>query len=170
MYSLFLAIKKGFEPLLLVPIAFGMLLVNIYPDIMANPEDMSNGVGGLLHYFYILDEWSYPSVPDLHGRWCDDRLRSADRQSEELPPRSSCTAWYLSLHTSLRSSLDSTDKAAAAISIIGGADGPTSIFLAGKLGQTALMGPIAVAAYSYMSLVPIIQPPIMKLCTTEDRT
>ena len=59
------------------------------------------------------------------------------------------------------------DKAAAAISIIGGADGPTSIFLAGKLGQTALLGPIAVAAYSYMSLVPIIQPPIMKLLTTE---
>ena len=58
-------------------------------------------------------------------------------------------------------------KAAAAISIIGGADGPTSIFLAGKLGQTAIMGPIAVAAYSYMSLVPIIQPPIMKLLTTE---
>ena len=60
-----------------------------------------------------------------------------------------------------------SDKAAAAISIIGGADGPTSIFLAGKLQQTALMGPIAVAAYSYMSLVPIIQPPIMKLLTTE---
>jgi oxaloacetate decarboxylase beta subunit len=59
------------------------------------------------------------------------------------------------------------DEAAAAISIIGGADGPTSIFLAGKLGQSALMGPIAVAAYSYMSLVPIIQPPIMKLLTTE---
>ena len=60
------------------------------------------------------------------------------------------------------------DKAAAAISIIGGADGPTSIFLAGKLGQTGLMGPIAVAAYSYMALVPIIQPPIMKLLTTEE--
>jgi len=59
------------------------------------------------------------------------------------------------------------DKAAAAISIIGGADGPTSIFLAGKLGQTKYMGPIAVAAYSYMSLVPIIQPPIMKLLTTK---
>ena len=57
---------------------------------------------------------------------------------------------------------------AAAISIIGGADGPTSIFLAGKLHQTGLMGPIAVAAYSYMSLVPIIQPPIMKLLTTEE--
>jgi oxaloacetate decarboxylase beta subunit len=59
------------------------------------------------------------------------------------------------------------DKAAAAVSIIGGADGPTSIFLAGKLGQTGLMGPIAVAAYSYMALVPIIQPPIMKLFTTK---
>ena len=63
--------------------------------------------------------------------------------------------------------LEFNDKAAAAISIIGGADGPTSIFLAGKLGQTNLLGPIAVAAYSYMSLVPIIQPPIMKLLTTE---
>ena len=60
-----------------------------------------------------------------------------------------------------------SDKAAAAISIIGGADGPTSIFLAGKLQQTAILGPIAVAAYSYMSLVPIIQPPIMKLLTTK---
>ena len=55
---LYLAIAKGFEPLLLVPIAFGMLLVNIYPDIMLRPEDSSNGTGGLLYYFYILDEWS----------------------------------------------------------------------------------------------------------------
>ena len=78
---LYLAIAKGFEPLLLVPIAFGMLLVNIYPDIMANPEDMSNGVGGLLHYFYILDEWSILTVPDFHGCRCDDRFWSADCQS-----------------------------------------------------------------------------------------
>ena len=55
---LYLAIKKEYEPLLLVPIAFGMLLVNIYPDIMMSPEESSNGVGGLLHYFYVLDEWS----------------------------------------------------------------------------------------------------------------
>ena len=55
---LYLAIKKGYEPLLLVPISFGMLLVNIYPDIMVSPEATSNGVGGLLHYFYLLDEWS----------------------------------------------------------------------------------------------------------------
>ncbi|HIR70874.1 MAG TPA: sodium ion-translocating decarboxylase subunit beta, partial [Candidatus Pullilachnospira gallistercoris] len=55
---LYLAIRKGFEPLLLVPIAFGMLLVNIYPDIMISPEESDNGVGGLLYYFYTLDEWS----------------------------------------------------------------------------------------------------------------
>ncbi|MEG1293963.1 MAG: sodium ion-translocating decarboxylase subunit beta, partial [Clostridium sp.] len=55
---LYLAIKKGFEPLLLIPISFGMLLVNIYPDIMMTVENSSNGVGGLLHYFYLLDEWS----------------------------------------------------------------------------------------------------------------
>ena len=126
---LYLAIGKGFEPLLLVPISFGMLLVNIYPDIMLSIEDSSNGVGGLLHYFYLLDEWSI--LPSLIF-------------------------------------MGFNDKAAAAISIIGGADGPTSIFLAGKLGQTGLMGPIAVAAYSYMALVPIIQPPIMKLLTTEE--
>ena len=123
---LYLAIKKGYEPLLLVPIAFGMLLVNMYPDIIKAP--VGDEAGGLLHYFYILDEWSI--LPSLIF-------------------------------------MGFGGKAAAAISIIGGADGPTSIFLAGKLGQTDLLGPIAVAAYSYMALVPIIQPPIMKLFTTE---
>ena len=62
-FFLFLAIRHGFEPLLLVPIAFGMLLVNIYPDIMLSPEDAANGTGGLLYYFYVLDEWSiFPSL------------------------------------------------------------------------------------------------------------
>ena len=149
---LFLAIKKGFEPLLLVPIAFGMLLVNIYPDIMANPEDMSNGVGGLLHYFYLLDEWSI--LPSLIANPKSFLLGAAAQLGIYV-------AYFLAIF------LGFNGKAAAAISIIGGADGPTSIFLAGKLGQTTLMGPIAVAAYSYMSLVPIIQPPIMKFCTTE---
>ena len=55
---LYLAIRRGYEPLLLIPIAFGMLLVNIYPDIIAAPAETSNGVGGLLYYFYTLDEWS----------------------------------------------------------------------------------------------------------------
>ena len=163
---LYLAIKKGFEPLLLVPIAFGMLLVNIYPDIMANPEDMSNGVGGLLHYFYILDEWSIlPSLIFMGvGAMTDFGPLIANPASFLLGAAAQFgiySAYFLAMLMGFNG------KAAAAISIIGGADGPTSIFLAGKLGQTDLMGPIAVAAYSYMSLVPIIQPPIMKLLTTE---
>ena len=163
---LYLAIAKGFEPLLLVPIAFGMLLVNIYPDIMANPEDMSNGVGGLLHYFYILDEWSIlPSLIFMGvGAMTDFGPLIANPKSFLMGAAAQLgiyMAYFLAIF------LGFNGKAAAAISIIGGADGPTSIFLAGKLGQSALMGPIAVAAYSYMSLVPIIQPPIMKLCTTE---
>ena len=163
---LYLAIKKGFEPLLLVPIAFGMLLVNIYPDIMANPEDMSNGVGGLLHYFYILDEWSIlPSLIFMGvGAMTDFGPLIANPISFLMGAAAQLgiyAAYFLAIF------LGFNGKAAAAISIIGGADGPTSIFLAGKLGQSALMGPIAVAAYSYMSLVPIIQPPIMKLLTTE---
>lgn len=90
---LYLAIAKGFEPLLLVPIAFGMLLVNIYPDIFAAPEQMSNGVGGLFHYFYTLDEWSIlPSY--FPWRWCDDRFWTSDRKPDQLPFRSSSTVWY----------------------------------------------------------------------------
>lgn len=163
---LYLAIKKGFEPLLLVPIAFGMLLVNIYPDIMADPADTSNGVGGLLHYFYLLDEWSIlPSLIFMGvGAMTDFGPLIANPKSFLMGAAAQLgiyVAYFLAIF------LGFNDKAAAAISIIGGADGPTSIFLAGKLGQSALMGPIAVAAYSYMSLVPIIQPPIMKLCTTE---
>ena len=163
---LFLAIAKGFEPLLLVPIAFGMLLVNIYPDIMASPEETSNGVGGLLHYFYLLDEWSIlPSLIFMGvGAMTDFGPLIANPISFLLGAAAQLgiyAAYFLAILMGFNG------KAAAAISIIGGADGPTSIFLAGKLGQSALMGPIAVAAYSYMSLVPIIQPPIMKLLNTE---
>ena len=163
---LFLAIAKGFEPLLLVPIAFGMLLVNIYPDIMASPEETSNGVGGLLHYFYLLDEWSIlPSLIFMGvGAMTDFGPLIANPISFLLGAAAQLgiyAAYFLAILMGFNG------KAAAAISIIGGADGPTSIFLAGKLGQTALMGPIAVAAYSYMSLVPIIQPPIMKALTTK---
>ena len=164
---LYLAIRKGFEPLLLVPIAFGMLLVNIYPDIMANPEDMSNGVGGLLHYFFILDEWSIlPSLIFMGvGAMTDFGPLIANPKSFLLGAAAQFgiySAYFFAIFMGFN------DKAAAAISIIGGADGPTSIFLAGKLGQSEFMGPIAVAAYSYMALVPIIQPPIMKALTTEE--
>ncbi len=163
---LYLAIRHGFEPLLLVPIAFGMLLVNIYPDIMISPEEASNGTGGLLYYFYMLDEWSIlPSLIFLGvGAMTDFGPLIANPKSFLLGAAAQfgIFAAYLGAMA-----MGFSDKAAAAISIIGGADGPTSIFLAGKLQQTAILGPIAVAAYSYMSLVPIIQPPIMKLLTTE---
>jgi len=163
---LFLAIKKGYEPLLLLPIAFGMLLVNIYPDIMLSPKDSENGVGGLLYYFFLLDEWSiFPSLIFLGvGAMTDFGPLIANPISFLLGAAAQFgvyIAYFLAIL------LGFGEKAAAAISIIGGADGPTSIFLAGKLGQSDLMGPIAVAAYSYMALVPIIQPPIMKILTTK---
>ena len=166
---LYLAIKHGFEPLLLVPIAFGMLLVNIYPDIMADPYVDAMGIehaGGLLHYFFILDEWSIlPSLIFMGvGAMTDFGPLIANPKSFILGAAAQLgiySAYFLAIF------LGFNGKAAAAISIIGGADGPTSIFLAGKLGQTELMGRIAVAAYSYMSLVPFIRPPIMKLLTTE---
>ena len=163
---LYLAIKHGFEPLLLVPIAFGMLLVNIYPDIMLSIEDSSNGVGGLLHYFYLMDEWSIlPSLIFLGVGAMTDFGPLIANPISFLMGAAAQLGIYLAYFLAIF--LGFNGKAAAAISIIGGADGPTSIFLAGKLGQSSLMGPIAVAAYSYMSLVPIIQPPIMKLLTTE---
>lgn len=164
---LYLAIAKEFEPLLLLPIAFGMLLVNIYPDIMMHAEDSANGVGGLLYYFYVLDEWAIlPSLIFMGvGAMTDFGPLIANPKSFLLGAAAQFgifAAYFGAI------ALGFNDKAAAAISIIGGADGPTSIFLAGKLGQAGtLLGPIAVAAYSYMALVPIIQPPIMKLFTTE---
>ena len=166
---MYLAIAKGFEPLLLVPISFGMLLVNLFPDIMQSIEDAKaagNAAGGLFHYFYLLDEWSIlPSLIFLGvGAMTDFGPLIANPKSFLLGAAAQLgifSAYFLAII------LGFNGKAAAAISIIGGADGPTSIFLAGKLQQSELMGPIAVAAYSYMSLVPIIQPPIMKLLTTK---
>ncbi len=161
---LYLAIAHDFEPLLLVPIAFGMLLVNIYPDIIVAPTETANG--GLLYYFYILDEWAIlPSLIFMGvGAMTDFGPLIANPKSFLLGAAAQFgifAAYFGAI------ALGFNGKAAAAISIIGGADGPTSIFLCSKLGQTELMGPIAVAAYSYMSLVPIIQPPIMRLLTSK---
>ncbi len=164
---LYLAIAKGFEPLLLVPIAFGMLLVNIYPDIMLEPEKSISGTGGLLWYFFHLDEWSIlPSLIFMGvGAQTDFSPLIANPITFLLGAAAQFgiySAYFMAIFMGFNGA------AAAAISIIGGADGPTSIFLCNKLGQTSLLGPIAVAAYSYMSLVPIIQPPIMKALTTEE--
>lgn len=162
---LYLAIRHGFEPLLLIPISFGMLLVNIYPDIMKEIGSDGSG-GGLLQYFFKLDEWSIlpPLIFMGVGAMTDFAPLIANPKSFLLGAAAQFgiySAYFLAIL------LGFDGMAAAAISIIGGADGPTSIFLASKLGQELLMGPIAVAAYSYMALVPIIQPPIMKLLTTE---
>lgn len=162
---LYLAIRRGFEPLLLIPIAFGMLLVNIYPEIMYSPEETSNGIGGLLWYFFTLDEWSIlPSLIFLGvGAMTDFGPLIANPISFLMGAAAQLgiyAAYFLAIF------LGFSGKEAAAISIIGGADGPTSLFLCSKLGQTQIMGPIAVAAYSYMALVPIIQPFAIRLVTT----
>jgi oxaloacetate decarboxylase beta subunit len=162
---LYLAIAHDFEPLLLVPIAFGMLLVNIYPDIMHEISEDGSG-GGLFTYFYKLDEWSIlPSLIFMGvGAMTDFGPLIANPKSFLLGAAAQFgifSAYFMAIFMGF------SGTEAASISIIGGADGPTSIFLATKLGCTSLLGPIAVAAYSYMSLVPLIQPPIMKLFTTE---
>ena len=143
-----------------------MLLVNIYPDIIA-PIGADGTPGGLLYYFYLLDEWAIlPSLIFMGvGAMTDFGPLIANPKSFLLGAAAQFgifAAYFGAI------ALGFNGPAAAAVSIIGGADGPTSIFLAGKLGQTGLLGPIAVAAYSYMALVPLIQPPIMKLLTTEE--
>lgn len=165
---LYLAIKKDYEPLLLIPIAFGMLLVNLFPAIMAQPTLNANGdlvPGGLLHYFYIGDEYGiWPSLIFLGVGAMTDFGPLIANPSSFLLGAAAQFGIYAAYFGAIL--LGFTDGAAASISIIGGADGPTSIFLASRLAPE-LLGPIAVAAYSYMSLVPIIQPPIMRLLTTE---
>ena len=275
---LYLAISKGFEPLLLVPIAFGMLLVNIYPAIIDAPQktyydaegnaialveydgddlfatwrvcanDQSNAIenpiliisdgqaypvdgirkisdtkaevvsgagtdkeivyatvetvqsqnadgtdatatiddcindlltalynraytttesaGGLLYYFYQLDEWAIlPSLIFMGVGAMTDFGPLIANPISFLMGAAAQLGIYVAYFLAMAFGFNSL--AAAAVSIIGGADGPTSIFLASKLGQTSILGAIAVAAYSYMSLVPLIQPPIMKLFTTD---
>ena len=158
-FFLFLAVKKGYEPLLLVPISFGMLLVNIYPPIMEE--------GGLLNYFFKLDEWAIlPCLIFLGvGAQTDFGPLIANPISFLLGAAAQFGIFAAYLGAM---GLGFNDMAAAAIAIIGGADGPTSIYLANRLGQQDILGPIAVAAYSYMSLVPIIQPPIMRALTSKE--
>ena len=161
---MYLAIAKDFEPLLLVPISFGMLLVNIYPDIIAAPTETTSG--GLLYYFFTLDEWAIlPSLIFMGVGAMTDFGPLIASPSSFLMGAAAQFGIFSAYFGAI--ALGFNGKAAAAISIIGGADGPTSIFLCSKLGQTELLGPIAVAAYSYMSLVPLIQPPIMRAFTSK---
>lgn len=173
----YLAIVKKFEPLLLLPIAFGMLLVNIYPEIMYDPLMMSSYEGevvagahwydaGVLRLIYAGVKSSiFPCLIFMGvGAMTDFGPLLANPSSLLLGAAAQLGIYVAFLLAILSGQF--TPEEAASIAIIGGADGPTAIFLTGKLAPQ-LLGPIAVAAYSYMALIPLIQPPIMKLLTTK---
>lgn len=159
---LYLAIKKGFEPLLLVPIAFGMLLSNL-------PLTGIFDEGGLFYHFYSFNRMGiFPPLIFLGiGAMTDFAPLIANPKSLLLGAAAQFGIFFTFLGALLFPLLGGFNaQEAASIGIIGGADGPTAIFLTTKLAPH-LLGAIAVAAYSYMALVPVIQPPIMKLLTTK---
>lgn len=161
---LYLAIVKKFEPLLLVPIAFGMILANLPgANLMASPTETSNG--GLLYYLYQgVKLGIYPPLIFLGvGAMTDFAPLIANPKSLILGAAAQLGIFVAFLGALL---LGFSAEEASSIGIIGGADGPTAIFLTSQLAPK-LLGPIAVAAYSYMALVPVIQPPIMKLFTNK---
>ena len=162
---LYLAIKKGFEPLLLVPIAFGMFLTNLPFAGMMVPHGGHGQPGGLLWYFFQGDELGiFPPIIFMGvGAMTDFGPLIANPKALLLGAAAQFGIFTTFLGAIL---LGFTGQQAGAIGIIGGADGPTAIFLTSRLAPD-LLGPIAVAAYSYMALVPIIQPPIMKALTTK---
>lgn len=178
---LYLAIKKGFEPLLLVPIGFGMLLANIpLANIMASPIyelgadkiPVLKEVGGLLYYLYQGDFLGiFPPLIFMGiGAMTDFGPLIANPKSLLLGAAAQLgvflTFWgAIMLHLYVPG-ISFTPQEAASIGIIGGADGPTAIYLATRLAPH-LLGPIAVAAYSYMALVPVIIPPVAKLFTSK---
>ncbi len=168
---LYLAIRHGFEPLLLVPIAFGMLLSNLPMTRIFLNEVATNGItnsneladAGIFTAFYMLK----PILPSLIflgvGAMTDFGPLIANPKSL-LMGAAAQFGIFFAFFAAI--ALGFTAQEAASIGIIGGADGPTAIYLTTKLADH-LIGPIAVAAYSYMALVPIIQPPFMTLLTTK---
>jgi sodium ion-translocating decarboxylase beta subunit len=159
----YLAIAKEYEPLLLLPIGFGVIIGNI-------PFFKGFGLGiyennSVLHYLYFgVTTGLYPSIVFLGLGAMTDFTSMLARPKLMLLGAAAQMGIYFTLLSAL--ALGFAPKEAGAIAIIGGADGPTSIFLTAKLAPH-LIGPIAIAAYSYMALIPIIQPPIMKLLTTK---
>lgn len=162
----YLAVVKGFEPLLLLPIGFGGLLANIPVANMAGPE----GFLGIIYHmglsnqlFPILIFMGVGAMTDFGPLLSNPKTALLGGAAQFGIFGTLVGAVVLAEYTTL---FDFTLKQASAISIIGGADGPTSIFIATKLAPE-LLGAIAVASYSYMALVPVIQPPIMKALTTD---
>jgi len=162
---LYLAVVKEYEPLLLVPISFGMLLVNLpLGGLMAAGKD--GQVGGLLYYLYQgVKLGIYPPIIFMGvGAWTDFGPMIAQPKTALLGAAAQFGI-FATIFGAI--ALGFSPAEAGAVGIIGGADGPTAIFSASQLAPH-LLGPIAVAAYSYMALVPIIQPPIMKALTTKE--
>lgn len=163
---LYLAIARSFEPLLLLPMGFGAILTNI-------PLAGFSEVGGLLHYIYYagIDTGIFPLLIFMGvGAMTDFGALIANPKTLLLGASAQFGIFatlFGAIALNAIPGIEFTLKDASAIAIIGGADGPTAIFLASKLAPE-LLGAIAVAAYSYMALVPIIQPPIMKALTTAD--
>ncbi len=184
---LYLGIKKGFEPLLMIPIAFGMLLANIpganlavqYHDMESFIQLVANGrvwdevnevwitglTPGLMDFLYLgVKAGIYPPLIFLGiGTMTDFSPLIANPKSFILGAAAQFGIFFTYIGATL---LGFTPKESGAIAIIGGADGPTAIFVTSILAP-ALLGTIAVAAYSYMALVPVIQPPIMRALTTK---
>lgn len=175
----FLAIKKGFEPLLLLPISFGMLLTNLpgadmfHEALFAGGHvhwDLFGGAGditpGLIDYLYLgVKLGIYPCLIFLGvGAMTDFGPLIANPKSLLLGAAAQLGIFVTYVGAKY---LGFTPQEASSIGIIGGADGPTAIYVTTRLAPQ-LLGPIAVAAYSYMALVPVIQPPIMKLLTTKE--
>ena len=162
----YLAIKKGFEPLLLIPIGFGGLLANIPIANMAGPEGMLGiiyNMGITNQFFPLLIFMGVGAMTDFGPLLANPKTSLLGGAAQFGIFGSLVGAVLLSQYVP---GINFTLEQAAAISIIGGADGPTSIFVASKLAPE-LLGAIAVAAYSYMALVPLIQPPIMRALTTQ---
>ena len=173
---LYLAIKKGYEPLLLLPIAFGMLLSNLPGGGMFHPEIFEggkvaweyfkDGTAGLIDLLYLgVKLGIYPPLIFLGIGAMTDFGPLIARPSSFLMGAAAQLGIFIAFIGSLMTGMF-TPAEAGSIGIIGGADGPTAIYVTSRLAPQ-LLGPIAVAAYSYMALVPIIQPPIMMALTTK---
>ena len=173
-FLLYLAIKRKFEPLLLLPIAFGMLLTNLPDANMFHSELFAGGHvhwgnfvqdAGLLDYLYLgVKLGIYPCLIFIGvGAMTDFGPLIANPKSFMLGAAAQLGIFLTFIGAV---ALGFTPAQAGSIGIIGGADGPTAIFLTARLAPE-LLGPIAVAAYSYMALVPVIQPPIMRMLTTK---
>lgn len=163
---IYLAIGKGFEPLLLLPIAFGVLLANLpLAGLMSPPAKNSSEPGGLLYYLYMgVKLGIYPSLIFLGIGAMTDFGPLIARPSSLFLGAAAQLGIYIAFIVAI--ALGFTPQAAASIGIIGGADGPTAIYLTTRLAPD-LLPAIAIAAYSYMALIPLIQPPLMRLLTTK---